>query len=271
MQTWIYSLSRIFYAIGGKGEDSFYCSVERYDPRTNTWSYVASLAKKVKLVGAATLQGVLYIVGGIEFTAEQGRRRCDSVQKYDLATHSWTFAVPLSSRRSSVCLVSDAHYLHSIGGLGDNDFLSCLERYDLKLNAWTKLASMSEKRGCACGVALRKKIYVFGGTVDAFSWHASISCEVYDITLNEWHSIASMHVPRFHASAVLLRDQIFVFGGIGSESVDQHNSRMVECYDVQTNQWIAAHFMPYEETYIRGCSISMFKELICSLNKVAIT
>ena len=46
-----------FYAIGGKGEDSFHCSVERYDPRTNTWSYVASLAKKVKLVGAATLQG----------------------------------------------------------------------------------------------------------------------------------------------------------------------------------------------------------------------
>ena len=127
---------------------------------------------------------------------------------------------------------------------------------------------MSEKRGCACGVTLRKKIYVFCGTVDAFSRHASISCEVYDITLNEWHLIAFMHVPRFHASAVLLRDQIFVFGGIGSESVDQHNSRMVECYDVQTNQWIAAHFMPYEETYFRGCPISMFKGLIRSLNKV---
>ena len=79
------------------------------------------------------------------------------------------------------------------------------------------MAPMSEKRGCACGVSLEKKIYVFGGTVDAFSRHASVSCEVYDITLNEWHSIASMHVPRFHASAVLLRNQIYVFGGIGSE------------------------------------------------------
>ena len=258
------------YAIGGKGEDTFHSSVERYDPRTNTWSYVASMAKKVKLVGAATLQGFLYIVGGIEFTVEQGRRRCDTVQKYDPTTNFWTLAAPLSSRRSSVCLVADADYLYSIGGLGDDDFLSCLERYDPKLNTWTQLAPMSEKRGCACGVSLNEKIYVFGGTVDAFSRHASLSCEVYDINLNVWHSIASMHVPRFHASAILLRDQIFIFGGIGSESVDHHNSRMVECYDVQLNQWIAAHSMPYEETYFRGCSVSMFKGLLHSLNKVPI-
>ena len=64
----------IVYAISGKGEDSFHSSVERYDPRTNTWSYAASLAKKVKLMGADTLQGFLYIVGGIEFTAEEGAK-----------------------------------------------------------------------------------------------------------------------------------------------------------------------------------------------------
>ncbi|KAL9956368.1 hypothetical protein ACROYT_G037835 [Oculina patagonica] len=258
------------YAIGGKGEDTFHSSVERYDPRTNTWSYVAPLAKKVKLVGTATLQGFLYIAGGIEFTTEQGRRRCDTVQRYNPLTNSWSLVAPLSSRRSSVCVVADAHYLYSIGGLGDDDFLSAVERYDPKLNSWTQMAPMSEKRGCACGVSLEKKIFVFGGTVDAFSRHASVSCEVYDTTLNEWHSIASMHVPRFHASAVLLRDQIYVFGGIGSESVDRHNSRMVECYDVQKNHWVMAHSMPYEETYFRGCPVSMFKDLLHSLNKVTI-
>ncbi|XP_068671963.1 kelch-like protein diablo [Montipora foliosa] len=256
------------YAIGGKGEDSFHSSVERYDPRTNTWSYVAPLAKKVKLVGAATLQGFLYIVGGIEFTPEQGRRRCSTTQKYDPETNSWMPAASLPSRRSSVCLISDAHYLYSVGGLGDDDFLSCNERYDPKLNIWTKMASMKEKRGCACGLCLNNKIYIFGGTVDAFSRHASVSGEVYDIALDEWHAIASMRVPRFHASAVLLRDQIFVFGGIGSESVQHHNSQMVECYDVQTNQWITSHSMPYEETYFRGCGVSLFRGLLQSLKKV---
>ena len=257
------------YAIGGKGEDSFHSSVERYDPRTNTWSYVAPLAKKVKLVGAATLHGYLYIVGGIEFTTEQGRRRCGTTQKYDPATNSWTPAAPLNSHRSSVCLVSDANYLYSIGGLADDDFLSCNERYDPKLNMWTKMASMKEKRGCACGVYLNNKIYIFGGTVDAFSRHASVSGEVYDIALDEWHAIASMCVPRFHASAILLQDRIFVFGGIGSESVQHHNSQMVECYDVKTNQWMTPHSMPYEETYFRGCSVSLFKGLLDSLEKVS--
>ena len=170
---------------------------------------MAPLAKKVKLVGATTLHGYLYIVGGIEFTTELGWRCCGTTQKYDPATNSWTPAALLNSHRSSVCLVSDANYLYSIDRLADDDFLSCNERYDPKLNMWTKMASMKEKCGCACGVYLSNKIYISGGTVDAFSRHASVSGEVYDIALDEWHAIASMHVPRFHASAILLQDCIF--------------------------------------------------------------
>ena len=30
------------------------------------------------------------------------------------------------------------------------------------------------------------------------------------------------------------------------------------------------HSMPYEETYFRGCPVSMFKDLLHSLNKVTI-
>ena len=256
------------YAIGGKGEDSFHSSVERYDPRTNTWSNVKPLAKRVKLMGTATLDGHLYIAGGIEFTEELGRRRCDTVQRYDPSTNTWASVASLSSRRSSICLVTDHHFLYSIGGLGDDDFLPNLERYDSKLNAWSTLAPLREKRGCATGLCLKEKIYVFGGTVDAFSRHASLSSEVYDINSNEWQSIAPMQVPRFHASAVLVRDLVYVFGGIGSESVGRHNLRTVECYDVNNNRWLAPHAMPYEETYSRGCSISIFKGLIHSLRKV---
>ena len=115
---------------------------------------------------------------------------------------------------------------------------------------------------------LERKIYAFGGTVDPFSSNALVSCEVYDITLNEWQSIASMQVPRFHSSAVLFRDRIYWFAGIGSKSVDRHNSRMVECYDARSNNWVDAHSMPYNETQFRGCPVSMFKDLLHSLNRV---
>ena len=35
------------YAIGGKGEEYFHQTVERYDPRTNTWTHVAPMPTKV--------------------------------------------------------------------------------------------------------------------------------------------------------------------------------------------------------------------------------
>ena len=125
------------YAIGGKGEDSVYNSVERYDPRTNSWGFVAPLPQRVTLMGAATLQGLLYVAGGIAFSSEHGGRRCDTAQRYNPSTNSWTVVAPLKRRKSSVCLVSDTHYLYCIGGLADDGFLSDVDRYDLMLNVWT--------------------------------------------------------------------------------------------------------------------------------------
>ena len=143
------------YAIGGKVEDSVHCNVERYDPRTNTWGYVAPLAKKVTLVGTANYKGFCTLQAVLSLPLNRaGWRRCDTVQRYNTSTNSWTIVAPLRSRRSSVCLVlTDTHYLYSIGGLADDGFISDVDRYDPKLNIWTQMAPMSEQRGCACGVS----------------------------------------------------------------------------------------------------------------------
>ena len=68
--------------------------------------------------------------------------------------------------------------------------------------------------------------------------------------------------------SVLLRDQVYLFGGTGSQSVNRQNSRMVECYDIKSNTWLDAHSMPYNDTYFKGCPVSMFKDLLQSVNKV---
>ena len=61
--------------------------------------------------------------------------------------------------------------------------------------------------------------------------------------------------------SVLLRDQVYLFGGTGIQSVDRQNSRMVECYDIKSNTWLDAHSMPYNDTYFKGCPVSMFNPI----------
>ena len=219
----------------------------------------------MKLVGAGSLNGFLYVLGGIEFTSERGNRRCDTVLRYTPDTNTWQQVAPLNTRRSSACVVTDKHFLYAIGGLGDHGFLNEVERFDPKLDSWTKLAPMIENRGCACGVLLKDRIFVFGGTVDAFSQRAMQSCEMFEISANEWRMIAPMHVPRFHAGAVLVRDVVYVFGGIGGANVDRQDMKAVECYDLKSNMWSMDHRMPFEETFFRGCAVSMFKPFLSSL------
>lgn len=255
------------YAIGGKDE-AFHKSVERFDPKTNNWTIVAPLKRCVKLVGAAALNANIYLVGGIEFTAEEGRRRCDAVQKYDPITNVWSLVAPIPSRRSSVCCVSDSRFVYSIGGLGDDGFLDSLERYDPKLNAWRQLAPMAEKRGCACGIHLNGKIYVFGGTVDAFSRQSKRSCELYDVANDQWHSMPPMRIPRFHAGAALLRDCVYVMGGIGIDNSNPDGKKVVECYNIKLKKWEKEHSIPYEETYLRSVPLSLYKGLVRTLHKV---
>lgn len=255
------------YAIGGKDE-SFHNTVERYDPSTNTWTYVAPMKRCVKLIGTATLNGVLYVVGGIEFTVEDGRRRCNTVHKYDPVTNTWTQLASLSSRRSSVCCVNDEHYVYAIGGLGDDGFLNALERYNPHLDTWSSLEPMSEKRGCASGIYLNGKIYIFGGTVDAFSRQAKRSCEIYDVWNNQWHPLPPMRIPRFHAGAVLMRDCVYVMGGIGTDNQNSELNKVVECYDIEKSKWIKEHTIPYEETYLRCCSVRLYKGFLQSRNKL---
>ena len=68
--------------------------------------------------------------------------------------------------------------------------------------------------------------------------------------------------------SVLLRDQVYLFGGTGIQSVDRQNSRKVEFCDIKSNIWLDAHSMPYNDTYFKGCPVSMFKDLLQSVNKV---
>lgn len=56
-------LGNSLFVIGGNDGTSFLNSCERYDPLTNKWSYVPPMSRPRAGIGAAVVDGILYVAG----------------------------------------------------------------------------------------------------------------------------------------------------------------------------------------------------------------
>nr|XP_028571274.1 kelch-like protein 4 isoform X1 [Podarcis muralis] len=94
------------YAVGGHDAPaSNHCSrlsdcVERYDPKTDTWTTVAPLSVPRDAVGICPLGDRLYAVGGYD-----GQTYLDTVESYDAQNNEWIEEVPVNIGRAGACVV----------------------------------------------------------------------------------------------------------------------------------------------------------------------
>ncbi|XP_063169680.1 kelch-like protein 4 [Candoia aspera] len=94
------------YAVGGHDAPaSNHCSrlsdcVERYDPKTDTWTTVAPLSVPRDAVGICTLGDRLYAVGGYD-----GHTYLNTVESYDAQNNEWAEEVPVNVGRAGACVV----------------------------------------------------------------------------------------------------------------------------------------------------------------------
>uniref|UniRef100_A0A2I3MQI1 Kelch like family member 5 n=1 Tax=Papio anubis TaxID=9555 RepID=A0A2I3MQI1_PAPAN len=97
----------LLYAIGG--HDAPACNmtsrlsdcVERYDPKTDMWTAVASMSISRDAVGVCLLGDKLYAVGGYD-----GQAYLNTVEAYDPQTNEWTQVAPLCLGRAGACVVT---------------------------------------------------------------------------------------------------------------------------------------------------------------------
>ncbi|KAF7656589.1 hypothetical protein LDENG_00039120 [Lucifuga dentata] len=98
--------NNFLYAVGGHDAPaSNHCSrlsdcVERYDPKTDTWTTVSSLSVPRDAVGVCLLGDRLYAVGGYD-----GQSYLNTVESYDAQNNEWTVEVPLNIGRAGACVV----------------------------------------------------------------------------------------------------------------------------------------------------------------------
>ena len=100
----------------------------------------------------------MYAVGG----CDENNFRLNSVERYNPATNTWSFTAPMTTCRSSPCVLA-CRALYVIGGVSYVGMsLNTGEYLDLATGTWVSIAPMRDKRASASGAATNGKIYVIG-------------------------------------------------------------------------------------------------------------
>ena len=194
-------------------------SAELFDPDTNTWATkVPQMGTARVFHASATLQGKLYVMGGI--VPKGGPTTTGSTEVYDPVANAWAPSTNLLTTRFGASATELGGKIYVAGGQSTNNTwspLASVEIFDITTNTWYQGPSMPTTRYNHAATACNGKLYVTGGWAnDGNTVLASV--EVYDPATQVWASAAPMGAPRSgHSAATLVvggTARIYVLGGI---------------------------------------------------------
>ncbi|KAF4018737.1 hypothetical protein G4228_010173 [Cervus hanglu yarkandensis] len=215
--------NEVLLVVGGFGsQQSPIDVVEKYDPKTQEWSFLPSITRKRRYVASVSLHDRIYVIGGYD-----GRSRLSSVECLDYTADEdgvWYSVAPMNVRRG----LAGATTLG--GGYDGLNILNSVEKYDPHTGHWTNVTPMATKRSGAGVALLNDHIYVVGG----FDGTAHLSSvEAYNIRTDSWTTVTSMTTPRCYVGATVLRGRLYAIAGYDGNSL----LSSIECYDPIIDSW----------------------------------
>ena len=183
-----------------------------------TWAAVAPLPTTRVYLGSATLDGIIYAVGGD--TGGGGDPRTSEVDAYNPQSNQWTQVAPLPEPTMSLAAVADNGLMYAIGGQNSNSQVyNQVESYNPQTNSWSQVAPLPTARAyLGAAVSSTGIIYAVGGDTNPInaSDYASGTNEVdaYNPYDNTWTVVAPLPID-LHCPAVTAgpNGEIIVMGG----------------------------------------------------------
>ncbi|MHC5079923.1 MAG: Kelch repeat-containing protein [Planctomycetota bacterium] len=207
--------------LGIPGNRDFSVGNDTSDP----WRAKASMDQSRQEHGVATVNGVIYVIGGVRMPG--GIRAW--VHAYDQATDTWTWKTNMPTARRDLTCAAVGGKIYAIGGYSTT-YLAIVEAYDPATDTWdTNKAPMSGARVNMVSAAVGGKIYVIGGE----NINPLGTTEVYDPAGNTWTTLTPMPTPRTWAACDSVGDKIYVFGGFDGAN----EMAVVEVYDTVNDVW----------------------------------
>ncbi|KAJ8040271.1 Kelch-like ECH-associated protein 1 [Holothuria leucospilota] len=222
------STARVIYTAGGYLRQSLK-TFECYDPMADMWHTLPCLPEARSGLGAATIHGKFYCVGGRNNTAE-ANTDSNQLDCYCPLKNTWRTLSPMIASRNRVGVAVLDDMLYAVGGSQGCYLHNSAERYNVDENKWTMVANMNSKRiGVGCTV-VNRLLYAVGG-FDGQIRLRSVEC--YHPENNEWLEVRPMKTQRSGAGVASIGNYIFAVGGYDGKN--QLNS--VERYDIENDVW----------------------------------
>lgn len=215
------------FAIGGDQETGVTELVEIYSIESGTWSSGSPKPTSVSNVGAAVVDGRIYVPGGCIGVADVTNR----VEVYDPSDDTWTDVASLPVPLCAYALAAADEVIYLFGGWDGQAFVDYVFAYDTRTDSWTELGPMPLARGFAAAGTIEGVIYVVGG-YDGVREYAETYA--YDVADDTWSERASMSMSRGGLGLAVINNQLYAIGG-GWESYLVTNER----YDTASNAWTA--------------------------------
>ena len=221
------------HVVGGYGNlrvDRAYHHI--YDAAKNSWSEAAALPRGASHIGVATLNGMLYAIGGF---VEQNRLPHDDAFVFDIGTGEWRAIAPLPRARAAACVVALSGKIHVIAGASGRDIKKSVdwhEVYDPATDNWEMRAPLPDPRDHAGAELLNGRIHVIGGGFDGSNRNTGLH-HVYDVKTDAWEIRAPLPTPRNGHATAVMREKIFVMGGESAGKIHGQN----EGYDGKADRW----------------------------------
>jgi N-acetylneuraminic acid mutarotase len=241
------ALDRNVYIFGGfqqspTGATSLTKTVEVYNVDNNTWSTAAPLPTAMHHLNVATVNGKIYVLGGI--TGVAGWQSVPNAYRYDPVANTWTAlpAMPAGTGRGSAVVGVRGQNIYLAGGIqsrpgASRKAVTTVSSYDTISGNWSEVPPLPEARDHAGGMFIGEQFYVVGGRV-ALPTNFRGTVYAHNLHSDVWIQRSKMPTARGGIAAAAIGTKIYTFGGEGNpQSGTRGVFPDIESFDVSANVW----------------------------------
>ncbi|EER38446.1 kelch repeat protein [Histoplasma capsulatum var. duboisii H88] len=217
-----------------------------YDIPHDSWSVRSSAPLPLIYPNAASINGKIYLLGGVLNEPIQRYSAVADCWVYDLYQDEWTPIEPMPQAeargRAAVGVDRESGVIYLAGGIQSarEEALDIVSAYDTVRGQWVSLPPRARRmpapRDHAGGVTVGRKLYVVGGRDGGVLKDTVFVLDLDNLRsgwIEEDGAAVRMPTARAGLAVVVLGEKIYTFGGEGGEGV----FNQTEVFDVDKQVW----------------------------------